>query len=65
MNSFIKFLCNKRMIMMGLKPLYKNVENKLQYLTKLINVENDDSFSKIGFFESSVTSYNQPIVIKD
>lgn len=65
MSTFIKFLCNERRKMMNLSVLYPEAYNSLKFLTDIISVEKDDSLNKIGFFESNVTSYNQPVIIKD
>lgn len=65
MENFIKFLCDQRRSVIGLKKLYPGVKNPIKFLTDIISVEKDDSLNKIGFFESNVTSYNHPTVIKD
>lgn len=63
--DYTKNLANRRLISLGLKPLYEGFNsNPYKHLERIADVE-DKASVKSNFFESTVTSYQQSTSIPD
>lgn len=61
--KYTKYLANKRLEEIGIKPIYGNFTvNPYKHLEKIADVAGEGS-SKTNFFESNVSSYNQSSVV--
>ncbi len=62
--AYTKFIANKRLATLGLKPLYEGFDkNPYKHLEKIADTEGDGDV-KANFFESTVTSYNQSSAVE-
>jgi ribonucleoside-diphosphate reductase beta chain len=62
--AYTKYLANKRLASIGLKPLYPEVtKNPYEHLEQMAD-EDGLGAIKANFFESTVTSYNQSSALK-
>lgn len=52
MEEYLKFICNRRLIQIGLPEQFPNVENPFKWMSEMMDLRKEKNF-----FETRVTDY--------